>query len=168
MSATLDWSYGLLSEAGQRVLRHLAIFDGSFTLRAAVAITADACHSKDEIVEQVTKLTEVSLVIADRDGLEPRFRLLETTRAYALEKLAESREGDRLLRGRAEHFRNQLETVIEDVGATDDGAALDRHEIGPSAPLSRVNFYRAGASSIGASLAAPARTNLPTWLRRTA
>jgi predicted ATPase len=168
MSATLDWSYGLLSEAGQRVLRHLAIFDGSFTLRAAVAITADACHSKDEIVEQVTKLTEVSLVIADRDGFEPCFRLLETTRAYALEKLAGSGEGERLSRRHAEHFRNQLETVVEDIGATEDGAALDRHETGPFAPLSRVNFYRAGASSIGASLAASAHTNLPTRLRMTA
>jgi predicted ATPase len=108
MSATLEWSYGLLTEAGRTVLRRLAIFAGSFTLEAAGAVAADARHSEREIIDQVAELTAKSVVVADLAGAEPRFRLLETTRAYALEKLAESGERDRLVRRHAEYCRGLL------------------------------------------------------------
>ena len=54
-------------------------------------MACDASHSAAEIVELVLALAEKSLVFANLDGAEPRFRLLETTRAYALEKLTDSR-----------------------------------------------------------------------------
>jgi predicted ATPase/DNA-binding winged helix-turn-helix (wHTH) protein len=111
MSATLDWSYGLLTEAGRTVLRRLAIFSGSFTLGAAAAVAADARHSEDEIVEQVSELTATSLLVADPGGVEPRFRLLETTRAYALEKLAASGERESLARRHAKYGRGPLEAA---------------------------------------------------------
>jgi predicted ATPase len=80
MSATLDWSYQLLSDAGQRVLRRLAIFAGGFTLQGAAAVATDATHPESEIIDQVAELVSKSLVAADVGGAEPRLRLLETTR----------------------------------------------------------------------------------------
>jgi predicted ATPase len=91
MRATLDWSYGLLSERQQAVLRRLSVFAGSFTLRAA-AVAADAGQPEGEIVDEVLELIAKSLIMADVRGAEPCLRLFETTRAYAWMKLVESGE----------------------------------------------------------------------------
>jgi predicted ATPase len=109
LSATLDWSYGLLTEAEQRVLRRLAIFVGGFTLHAAGAVAADATHPEIEIIDQLAELVAKSLVTSDVGGAEPRYRLLEITRTYALNKLAESGEGKALARRHAEYYRDLLE-----------------------------------------------------------
>ena len=94
ISAMLDWSYQLLSEVQQTVLRRLAIFAGGFTLQAAGAIAADALHSECEIIDQVGELVAKSLIAAEVGDAGPRFCSLECTRAYALQKLAESGEGE--------------------------------------------------------------------------
>ena len=86
MRATLDWSYGLLSPPEQTVFSRLAIFAGGFTLAAAAAVVGDADLGGEEVVDLVLELATKSLVAADGNFLEPRFRLLATTRAYALEK----------------------------------------------------------------------------------
>jgi predicted ATPase/DNA-binding winged helix-turn-helix (wHTH) protein len=111
MRATLDWSYGLLSEREQAVLRRLSIFAGSFTLRAAAAVAADAVLPEGEIVDQVLELVAKSLIMADVRGADPRLRLLETTRAYARMKLAESGEADAVGRRHAEYYRSVPETA---------------------------------------------------------
>jgi len=98
MRATLDWSYGLLTEFEQIVLRRLAIFPGDFTLRAAGSIIPDDARSNNQLAEQVTELIAKSLVAADVGDAEPRLRLLQTTRAYALAKLTESGEYDAIAR----------------------------------------------------------------------
>jgi predicted ATPase len=60
MSVALDWSYGLLTEAEQKVLRRVAIFaGGGFTLHAAGTVTADATHSESEIFENVTEVADL-------------------------------------------------------------------------------------------------------------
>jgi predicted ATPase/DNA-binding winged helix-turn-helix (wHTH) protein len=110
MSAALDWSFGLLDEAEQKIMRRIAIFAGSFTLRAAGMVTADATHPESEIVEIVTALVAKSLISVDFAETEPRLRLLETTRAYALSKLAESGESEMLSRRHAEYYRDLLES----------------------------------------------------------
>src|SRR5216683_1696065 len=92
MRAALDWSYDLLTASEQMVFLCLAIFSGGFTLAAAAAVASDAGHPGDEVVDRVLELAAKSLITADVDDAEPRFRLLDTTRAYALEKLAESGE----------------------------------------------------------------------------
>jgi predicted ATPase/DNA-binding winged helix-turn-helix (wHTH) protein len=92
MSANFDWSYDLLTASEQMVLRRLAIFDHSFTLHAAAAIAADAHDTPSHVVDLVIKLAAKSLITPDADATEPRFRLLETTRAFALKKLIESGE----------------------------------------------------------------------------
>jgi len=91
MRATLDWSYDLLTEPEQRVLRRLSIFTDDFTLQAAGAVASDGTRS-NEIVDQVSELIAKSLVAAKMCGAEARLRLLGTIRAYAAAKLAESGE----------------------------------------------------------------------------
>jgi predicted ATPase/DNA-binding winged helix-turn-helix (wHTH) protein len=111
MRATLDWSYGLLSEREQAVLRRLSTFAGSFTLRAAAAVAADAVLPEGEIVDQVLELVAKSLIMADVRGADPHLRLLETTRAYARMKLAESGEADAVRRRHAGYYRSLPETA---------------------------------------------------------
>jgi predicted ATPase/DNA-binding winged helix-turn-helix (wHTH) protein len=85
LRATLDWSYDLLPEEEARTLRHLGIFAGDFLLDAAVAVAGD--HSPADATDHLANLVAKSLVVADLRGDLPHYRLLETTRAYALEKL---------------------------------------------------------------------------------
>lgn len=90
LRATLDWSYALLPAAEQRMLRLLGLFAGGFTLDAAVAvIDAPAAVVADGISDLVAK-SLLDLAV----GVDGRWRLLETTRAYALERLAASGEGE--------------------------------------------------------------------------
>ena len=103
LNATLDWSYQLLSEDERWVLRCLSIFTGSFTLEAAGAVVADADHPNAEVIEQVAELIAKSLVVAEVNDAEPRLRLLETTHAYALNKLIESGDRQQLFRRYAEY-----------------------------------------------------------------
>src|SRR5208283_796082 len=92
LRATLDWSYDLLSEPERVVLRRLAIFAGGFTEGAASTIAANAGNLPSEIVENVANLVTKSLVMVDVRDDAVRYRLPETIRAYALQKLVESGE----------------------------------------------------------------------------
>jgi DNA-binding winged helix-turn-helix (wHTH) protein len=111
MSATLCWSYGLLTPGEQTVLRRLAIFGGSFTLRGAVAVAADGNNSEDEVIKQATTLVAKSLVTTDGGGVEQRFRLRETARAYLLTKLAESGESELIEHRYAAYHRDALQAA---------------------------------------------------------
>ncbi|MGV7214702.1 ATP-binding protein [Bradyrhizobium sp. UFLA05-112] len=103
--ATLDWSYELLSETEARVLRHLAVFNGNFSLDAAAAVTADMdATAADMLAGLVVK----SLVAADFQAGDDHYRLLDTTRAYALEKLRAVGEYREAARRHAEYFRAAL------------------------------------------------------------
>jgi predicted ATPase/DNA-binding winged helix-turn-helix (wHTH) protein len=102
LRATLDWSYDLLPEAEARVLRHLAVFTGDFSLDAAIAVAEDlAAASSDHLAQLVAK----SLVVVDLSAENPHYRLLDTTRAYALEKLRSSGEHRQAARRHAEYYR---------------------------------------------------------------
>jgi predicted ATPase/DNA-binding winged helix-turn-helix (wHTH) protein len=105
LRATLDWSYDLLPEVERRLLRHLAIFPGGFTLEAAAAVMRDG-SSAQAIIDGISRLVEKSLVTLERSVSASRWRLLETIRAYALQKLAESGERDEAARRHAEFFRD--------------------------------------------------------------
>jgi len=104
--ATLDWSYELLSETEARVLRHLAVFNSDFSLDAATAVMGnlDALSVADSLTDLVVK----SLVAADFQAGDDHYRLLDTTRAYALEKLRGAGEHLDAARRHAEYFREAL------------------------------------------------------------
>jgi predicted ATPase/DNA-binding winged helix-turn-helix (wHTH) protein len=108
LRATLDWSHRLLAEPDRIVLRRLAVFAGSFTLEAAGRVVADAGLPEWEVVGRIAELVDKSLVVADSAGRERRYRLLETTHAYAMEKLADSGEFGPLARLHARYFRDIL------------------------------------------------------------
>jgi non-specific serine/threonine protein kinase len=102
----LDWSYGLLGEQEQRLFRALGVFAGGFTLDLAVTLTADEHVGRWDVVDGLATLVERSLVASSGDD-PPRYRLLESMRAYALARLAsptpagESDEGRSLRRRHA-------------------------------------------------------------------
>ena len=84
LQAMLDWSYGLLSEAERVVLRRLAIFVGHFTLDAALAVVTSATINQSVVFSAFDSLVAKSLVATYPIGAMMRYRLLDTTRAYAL------------------------------------------------------------------------------------
>jgi predicted ATPase/DNA-binding winged helix-turn-helix (wHTH) protein len=109
LRATLDWSYELLDEPQRVFLRRLSVFTGAFSLQAACAVAGSTEFARPEAIECLFTLVEKSLVTTELEGGAARHRLLETTRAYALEKLAESGEFDRLTHRHAEYYRDLFE-----------------------------------------------------------
>jgi predicted ATPase/DNA-binding winged helix-turn-helix (wHTH) protein len=101
----IDWSYCALAESERRVLRELSILVGSFTLAAAQAIACET-NSVPGAVDALVSKSLLSSVNSD-DGVT-RYRLLETTRAYALEKLEESGERREISQRHARYFASLL------------------------------------------------------------
>jgi tetratricopeptide (TPR) repeat protein len=121
LRATLDWSYGLLSERERMVLRRLSMFAGGFTLDGAGRIASDEAIDEFEVIDLLSHLVARSLVVADTDeGGGTRYRLLETTRAYALEKLAEAFESPAIERLHATFIRDLFERAYADWQTTPD------------------------------------------------
>ncbi|MBI3660493.1 AAA family ATPase [Candidatus Acetothermia bacterium] len=92
LRATMDWSYQLLSEKEQTLLRQLSIFAGGWTLEAAEAVCADELIQSQEVMELLTHLVDKSLVLVEKQGEVLRYKLLETVRQYGAEKLREAGE----------------------------------------------------------------------------
>ena len=105
LRGVLDWSYNLLSEAEQRLLRHLAVFTGGFTLEAAAAVVSGGVADLSSVMEDIANLIAKSLVTLDRD-VASRWYLLETIRAYAATKLDEHGERGTAVRRHAAYFRD--------------------------------------------------------------
>lgn len=107
LRATLDWSYGLLTDPEQRLFRQVAVFPGGFTLDGAAAAMKGSAAG-GEIESLVSSLVWKSLLTLVSSPDEPRWRLLETTRAYAFEKLREEGNTAEAHRGLAEFLRDWL------------------------------------------------------------
>ena len=88
---TLEWSHSLLTPDAQAVFRRLGVFAGSFSLAAAQQVAADAAIDEWAVIDHLGLLVDKSLVGVEGDG-EPRYRLLESARAFALEALASTGE----------------------------------------------------------------------------
>jgi predicted ATPase len=116
LHALLDWSYDLLTEQEQRLFARLGIFAGGFDLDAATSVCGGEGLDELDILDLVGSLTDKSLVVADTSGEHERYRLLESTAAYALEKLSASEERDTLARRHAEYFRDQALAADERFG----------------------------------------------------
>ncbi|MEZ5622073.1 MAG: hypothetical protein R3E78_12690 [Burkholderiaceae bacterium] len=147
LQATLDWSHGLLSAPEQRVLRRLGVFAAPFELGAAAAVTADDDDDEFAVIEGLAGLCDKSLVAADPGDGQIRYRLLETTRAYALERLAAAGETAAVMRRHARCMRRRFERCFDDwtlrpdaafraryAPAIDDLRAAVRWALGPGGP----------------------------------
>ena len=112
LGATLDWSYGLIDEGERTVLRRLAIFAGQFTLQGALAVAGDQHTLADQVVDALGQLVAKSLVSARPEGSSTRYRLLDTTRAYAMQKLVDCGEAPGTARRHAGYVQQVLETAM--------------------------------------------------------
>jgi predicted ATPase/DNA-binding winged helix-turn-helix (wHTH) protein len=108
--ATLDWSHDHLSEIERVLLRRIAIFVGHFTLEAALAVAEEAGIDGSEIAGALVNLVNKSLIEVWTSSRGLRYRLLDTTRAYALEKLATSGEQDSIAERHASFSIEMLES----------------------------------------------------------
>jgi predicted ATPase/class 3 adenylate cyclase len=92
LRASIDWSYELLTDHERALLRRLSVFAGGWTLEAAEAVGADGDVETADVLDLLTNLIEKSLVTLEAEG--KRYRLLETVRQYAQERLSISGEED--------------------------------------------------------------------------
>ena len=111
LTAMLDWSYNLLQEFERTVLRRLSVFAGSFTIEAARSIAAGNDVDEALVNAAIDGLITKSLLAADTRDTTTCFRLLDTTRNHASQKLAESSETDRIAGRHAAYFLGLLDRV---------------------------------------------------------
>lgn len=107
LSATLDWSYDLINENERLVLRRLSVFGGAFTLNAAIAVAGEEALG-DQVVDAIEQLVAKSLVTSRPDEPSMRYRLLDSTRAYAQKRLGESGEAQEIAQRHAHYVLNAL------------------------------------------------------------
>jgi len=104
LHASVDWSHALLTEPERVLFRRLAVFLGGFDLDAAQAVAGRRDVERYQVLDLLTLLVDKSLVVAENTGGRTRYRLLETVRQYALEKLAESGEADAIRSRHRDHY----------------------------------------------------------------
>ncbi|MGZ5385733.1 MAG: ATP-binding protein, partial [Acidimicrobiia bacterium] len=104
LRAMMDWSYDLLSDQERALLRRLSVFSDGFTYEAAEEVCSGETLARFEVLDVLGRLVEASVVTFDSDA-RPRYRLLETVRQYALDKLVDAGEADEVRLRHAEHFR---------------------------------------------------------------
>ena len=104
LRASVDWSHALLTQPERVLFRRLAVFLGGFDLAAAQAVAGGGEVERFQVLDQLTLLVDKSLVVAEHTGGATRYRLLETVRQYALEKLGESGEADSMRSRHRDHY----------------------------------------------------------------
>lgn len=104
MRALIEWSFDLLSDSERVLLRRAGVFAGGWTLGAAMDVCADESLEAWEVLDYLTSLVDKSLVVAETEGEEARYRILESTREFALEQLAQNNEHETFVRRHAEYY----------------------------------------------------------------
>ncbi len=173
--ATLDWSFDLLCDRDKTVLRRVATFTGGFTLDAASVVASDEALDEFDVIDAVASLTAKSLVVIQNLDRGPRYRLLETTGFYALEKLTEAGEQAAFARRHEDYFRSLFEVAPIDHWRLTDSEFLDRYA--PELDNLRLAIDRAfagdgdvetGLALVGSAVGLWTRLGLqPEGLRRT-
>src|SRR6185437_10241848 len=110
LRAVVDWSWDLLTDAEQVVLRRLSVFSGGASLEAAERVCAGDAVDSGQVLEVLTALAEKSLLIAEGDGA-PRYRMLGTIKEYAGLRLAEAGESELARRAHLDYFTELTETA---------------------------------------------------------
>ena len=126
LAALIDWSYDLLTPDERTLLNRVGVFAGGFDLSAASAICGgDGLDGKD-IPELLTSLTDKSLLVVDAASSLERYRLLESTRVYALGKLTETGGLDAIAQRHAIYYRDQAQSMDERAGRGSIATWLER------------------------------------------
>jgi len=154
LSATLDWSYNLLLDAERSIFRRLAIFVGAFSLEAALGVVAENLDSA-LVTETLAVLVEKSLVTLD-GARSMSYRLLDTTRTYARQKLAESGEDSKVARRHCEYITYCLERfkVRASLRASPDSVDFFVANLGNVRAALEWAFSEHGDAGLGVRLAA--------------
>jgi predicted ATPase/DNA-binding winged helix-turn-helix (wHTH) protein len=162
LRATLDWSYELLPETERRLLRRLSVFPGGFTIDAVTAVMKDTGFDASAVLDGIANLIAKSWVALDKSGSNARWTLLETIRAYALEKLAEHAEADIAARHHALYFRDLFTPQARGARSSlsDDDLARRVREIDNVRAALDWSFSPAGDPAIGVDLTA---AYAPVW-----
>ncbi|MFN7954941.1 MAG: adenylate/guanylate cyclase domain-containing protein [bacterium] len=118
LRALIDWSHDLLSEPERTLLRRLAAFAGGFALEAVEAVCAGGDLDPTDVLELLANLVEKSLVVLEPDG--ERYRLLETIRAYALERLCAAPDAASVRERHLRYHVTRAARLIERAGSCQD------------------------------------------------
>ncbi|MFG2003326.1 BTAD domain-containing putative transcriptional regulator [Spirillospora sp. NPDC048911] len=124
LRAVVDWSWDLLDDAERTVLRRLSVFAGGATPDGVARVCAPE-RLADDVIDVVAALIDKSLVIADGTA-EVRYRLLETVRVYAAERLEEAGEGDRIRSAHAAYFLELAERAEPELRRAEQLVWMDR------------------------------------------
>jgi predicted ATPase len=125
LRATLEWSYGLLSEDQRVLLARLSVFSGAWTIAASEAV--GIVDADLDAIDTLAALVAQSLVRVDDSGPdEPRFRMLQTVRAYAAERLTDRGETGATVGRLARYLIGVVEAVGDDLKGTGHRAAAER------------------------------------------
>jgi predicted ATPase/DNA-binding XRE family transcriptional regulator len=109
LQAAIDWSYDLLSPNEQSLFQRLPVFINGWTLEAAENVCADTHIQSQMIADLLSRLVNKSLIIMEEMQVGTRYRMLETIRQYANEKLVESGESGVLIDRHLDYFLNYAE-----------------------------------------------------------
>jgi predicted ATPase len=155
LRATLDWSYTLLSDFERIAIRRLAVFVGPFTIDAAESVVVTNEAKADFFVEALAELVSKSLVIAESESRPAKYRLLATTRTYALERLSDVGEVDAIARRHAIYFQRLLENADHDAAMLDQAGWLEKYGglLGDVRAALQWSFSVRGDAGIGVGLA---------------
>jgi predicted ATPase/DNA-binding CsgD family transcriptional regulator len=163
LRASVDWSHALLSEPERVLFRRLAVFAGGFDLNAAQMVTGSSDVERYQVLDQLSLLVDKSLVVADNVHGQTRYRLLETVRQYAAEKLGESEESADI-RGRHRGYYTSLAAELDDPPAGQHEQLLVHAEL--NIDNSRAAFaWSQDNGDIDAAMQL-ASALLPLWLAR--
>jgi predicted ATPase/DNA-binding CsgD family transcriptional regulator len=127
LRASVDWSHMLLTEPERVLFRRLAVFLGGFDLDAVQAVGGGREVERYQVLDLLTLLIDKSLVVADNTSGRTRYRLLETVRQYALEKLGESGEADAVRTRHRDHY-TAMAALLDAPAGTDHEQRLEQAE----------------------------------------
>jgi predicted ATPase len=159
LGAALDWSYDLLRVNERIVLQRLAVFVGVFTLEAAQSVAAGADIDESQVVAAIAGLATKSLLAADTSETTTWYRLLDTTRAYALGKLLSSGDADRTARRHAMYYLKLLERISANLAAVpNDKTSASFGVLANARTALEWSFLERGDVGLGVALAAASVT----------
>jgi predicted ATPase/DNA-binding winged helix-turn-helix (wHTH) protein len=162
LRATLDWSYRLLSDTEQVILRRIAVFPGRFDLASASAVAVGSDVTTADMFDGISNLGAKSLIITDVTGNDVLFCLLDTTRSYALEKLDACNESAKIRQRHAELCCADWNAAESEPHSSADWVATYGRKVDDVRAALDWCFSREGDASLGMRLTA---ASAPLWFQ---